>query len=132
MRLDEINPIIVAGLDYGIIPDYTNKLIQEKNRIGEHDPINLTLEVCVDVPLLLQAQTLLHELFHALGAVYMEGRLLDEVDVAALSQGFFQVLRDNPDLVEFLTNPTVEPAHEYTEVLASTMGDLSTEEPCQT
>ena len=131
MRLDELQPIIVAGLDYAVIPDYNNKLIQEKNRVGEHNQIQLTLEVCVDIPLLLQAQTLLHELFHAIGAVYMEGRLLDEVDVAALSQGFFQVLRDNPDLVEFLTNPTVEPANDYTEVLASTLGDLSTEEPCQ-
>lgn len=132
MRLDELQPIIVAGLDFAVIPDYDNKMLQNSNRVGEHDPVQLTLEVCMDIPLLLQAQTLLHELFHAIGQVYMEGRLLDEVDVAALSQGFFQVLRDNPDLVEFLTNPTVEPANNYTEVLASTMSDLSTEEPCQT
>lgn len=130
MRLDELQPIIVAGLDFAVVPDYDNKLLQNGNRLGEHDPVQLTLEICVDIPLLLQAQTLLHELFHALGQVYMEGRLLDEVDVAALSQGFFQVLRDNPDLVEYLTNPTVEPTSTYTDVLASTMGDLSEEASC--
>ena len=110
MTFDQIGPVYVGGLEYTLLNDADDELIRDNNRVGEHDGLRLTIKVSTKLPpLQIQALTLLHEVFHALGAVYMEGRVLDETDVSALSQGFYQVLVDNPRFVTFLQNPTLEP-----------------------
>ena len=43
-----------------------------------------------------------HETVHAVTAAYNSGSHLTEAQVQGISQGLFQVMRDNPELVRFI------------------------------
>ena len=47
-----------------------------------------------------QAETLVHEVVHAILAVYLEGVPVEEAFLAPFAQGLFQVIGDNPHLIE--------------------------------
>jgi len=100
MTYDEIRPIIVGGLEIEVAEDTHN--LQMVDLMGKFESLQSTIYGRLDVPAQLQAQTLLHEVVHAISSIYLETVRLDETQCALLSQGLFQVLRDNPDLIEFI------------------------------
>jgi len=52
-----------------------------------------------------QKSTMLHEIIHAVSFTFMPGKLaLAEDQVKVLANGLYQVLRDNPWVVDFITN----------------------------
>lgn len=50
----------------------------------------------------LVSEALLHETLHAIAIIYAGDRV-SEANITALSYGLFQVLQDNPDLINFVT-----------------------------
>lgn len=81
------------------------QLLIEQSRAGSASGDWLSINVRNDLPPETTAETLLHEVLHM--ALYAAGTELDtdeeEKVVRPLSMMLFRVLRDNPQLVEFLT-----------------------------
>jgi hypothetical protein len=69
---------------------------------GEADHVNLVIRIDPDMPLVRNKQTLVHEWLHCLDVEYHVG--IDNEDlVERLGHALFAALRDNPDLVKFIT-----------------------------
>lgn len=78
--------------------------------MGQHDSHDLTIVLAPDLPASQQADTLLHELLHAVMAhsgidavLTNERDGLDEQVVMAVTALLLDTLQRNPDLVAFLT-----------------------------
>lgn len=100
MKLQDIKQVMIGGLIMDVeSPDLE---LASNGLLGHYLADQLKIGVRADVPPQLQANVLLHEVTHALASVYLEGVGLNEAQVAAISQGFFQVLADNPDMTEFI------------------------------
>jgi hypothetical protein len=100
MKLQDIKQVMIGGLIMDVeSPDLE---LAANGLLGQYLADQLKIGVRSDVPPQLQANVLLHEVTHALASVYLEGVGLNEAQVAAISQGFFQVLADNPDMTEFI------------------------------
>lgn len=76
-------------------------------RIGECDTGVGTIYLSPKLGPMQQAETLLHEIFHAItdmtGIAPQLGMETDEIVVRALSPAFLDLLRRNPALVRYLT-----------------------------
>ena len=67
-----------------------------------------TIEVATDQPPAEQAETLIHELLHAIwSSRHMKARLTEESAVTQLASGLATVLRDNPLLPQLLLGALV-------------------------
>lgn len=72
-------------------------------RYGECDHYERVIRIDDALDSTKSANTLLHELFHAIWTTYaLENDDKEERVVTVLSNGLAQVWRDNPDLVKFL------------------------------
>ena len=87
----------VMGKDYSVV--FVDK-VDEKDSCGEHDMGKLEIKVKKSLHPDVIAETLLHELTHAVEEQLDLG--MREKQVHGLSVGMFQVLRENPALVKFL------------------------------
>jgi len=71
---------------------------------GRTDELAMELEICDAFTNQSTANTMLHEIFHALWFAHnmksKEGE--EETSVAALATGMTQVFKDNPDLIKWL------------------------------
>ena len=82
-------------------------LSKDRDLYGEWDPDNRVILIAGDICPQDQAQTLLHELFHAASTYcHLE---LDEQDVVGLENFFAQIIKDYPALItvflEYLSRP---------------------------
>jgi hypothetical protein len=100
MKLRDVKDIIVGGLVIEV--NSPNHDLINNGLLGHYLPANLEIGIRDDLPLQLQGNVLVHEVTHAIANVYCEGLGLDEAQVAGIAQGFYQVLTDNEDLVNFL------------------------------
>ena len=98
MNLTEVGPITVAGYEYPVI--YDTKALIDKILFAEIDHHATVIRLRDDVTAQVQLQSLVHEITHAIEQTYLEGVSLDERVIAGFSQGWFQVLRDSPELLK--------------------------------
>ena len=101
MKLEELTDVIVGGLQIEV--NSPNHDLINNGLLGHYLPACLEIGIRDDLPLQLQGNVLVHEVTHAIANVYCEGLGLDESQVSGIAQGFYQVLTDNEDLVEFIT-----------------------------
>jgi hypothetical protein len=74
--------------------------VDEKDSCGDHDMGVLEIKIKASMHQDVIAETLLHELTHAIEEQLDLG--MREKQVHGLSVGMFQVLRENPSIVAFL------------------------------
>jgi hypothetical protein len=102
MKITDIEQVFVGGFVYNVRADNeTNIYLTQNNLQAEHDPFTMEFKVSTALSEQGQAQSLVHEVIHAIVRVY-GAQDVCEPGVEALSQGIFQVLRDNPNLVVFI------------------------------
>lgn len=94
MKPETVN---VLGKVYEIL--FVEK-VDEKDSCGDHYSGTLEIKIKQDLHADVIAETLLHELTHAVEEQLDLG--LSEKQVHRFSVGMFQVLRDNPEVVKFL------------------------------
>jgi hypothetical protein len=119
MKLKDVKDIIVGGLVIEV--NSPNHDLINNGLLGHYLPANLEIGVRDDLPTQLQCNVLIHEITHAIANVYCEGLNLDEAQVSGISQGFYQVLTDNEDLMCFLLGDDDEEIDEPDEAIAKGM-----------
>lgn len=108
MNLDEIGPLRIGG--YQIPIEIDNQHCHMTGVLGRYAGDDTKIIQRDDnLPKQVIAQTCLHEVMHAINEVYIEGIDIDEHIIAMLSQGLFQVMQDNPDLVFYIAGGYDEP-----------------------
>jgi hypothetical protein len=101
MNLNDIQPIVVGGLLIEV--NSPNMDLINDGLLGHYLPAQCKIGVRDDLPLQLQGNVLVHEIVHAIANVYCEGLNLNESQVSGLAQGIYQVITDNDDFLEFIT-----------------------------
>lgn len=90
--------VYVGGFSVRLLTD--TQTLHQDGLMGQWRPLESSIRYRDDCHIEVQAQTILHELCHAISSVVHEaGPYLTEEQVAPFSQGLFQVIRDNPDLI---------------------------------
>ena len=100
MKPDNIEPIRVGGF-YMKVEDRTEQL-QYQGVVASFEGGTSTIGISTNYSADVQAQALLHEIGHAIESVYLEGDALTERQLSAFTQGWYQVLRDNPHVVRLI------------------------------
>ena len=124
MKVDEVGPLRIGG--YQIAVDVENQHLAVAGVLGAYACDELKIMMKDEGPPQLVAETLIHEVLHAIAEIYLEGYAdgVSEHVVAMLGQGLFQVLRDNPGFAAFVTGgfdePELEGGAECTERCEST------------
>ena len=93
-----IEPIIVGGFTVRV--EDASSALQYQQLCGSWLGYRNLIQISTTYDKQTQAQTLVHETLHAINAVYLESREVDEATVAAMAQGWFQVIIDNPHLIK--------------------------------
>jgi hypothetical protein len=101
MKLSDVKDVIVGGLLIEV--NSPNMDLINNGLLGHYLSANLEIGIRDDLPLQLQGNVLVHEITHAIANVYCEGLGLDEAQVSGIAQGFYQVLTDNEDVIQFIT-----------------------------
>lgn len=70
--------------------------------LGREDYKTATLSIREGMPQDVEAQVLMHEIFHALESA--GGFTFTEKEIRGMNNGLFQILRQNPQLVEYIVN----------------------------
>ena len=103
MNPENIEPVVVGGFTYDIrFNAETDKELYTEGLYAQHDLTCMELQIRTDLTEQMQGESLMHETVHAIVHTYMAGNRLDEGQVESMAQGLFQVMRDNPQLVEFV------------------------------
>jgi hypothetical protein len=105
MNFSTITPIKVGGFNVKL-EDGTQALTYQ-SLAGTFQGGNNTIYIRTDFCEELQAQSLLHEVGHAIESVYLEADQLSEAQLSAFTQGWFQVLRDNPEFIRAVTGAKI-------------------------
>ena len=112
MNPENIEPVVVGGFRYDIrFNSESDKELYTEALYAQHDLTRMELQIRTDLTEQMQGESLLHETVHAIVHTYMSGNRLDEGQVESMAQGLFQVIRDNPQLVEFVQT-TGQDSHE--------------------
>lgn len=107
MKIQDIGVIYVGGFEYSVVSDAeSDAYLVHAGLQAEHDGYYSVIKVSTAMDEQCTAQNLMHEVQHAIVRVY-GARHTDEEGIEALSQGWFQVVRDNPGLLEFVTTAGV-------------------------
>ena len=101
MPITDLSPLQIAGFAFEIVDDTLALARQEL--AGSTDMTRGTIRISTDSHDAYQLQTLLHETCHAIQFTYLEGFTVDHHIIAAMSQGIFQLLRDNPKLMDAIS-----------------------------
>lgn len=101
MKVLDVKQVRVGGFDVAV--ENRTEQLQYQGLIGCFMGRESIIGISKAVSEALQAQALLHEVCHAIESTYLEGDELSERQLSALSQGLFQVLRDNLDFVRAVT-----------------------------
>ena len=112
MNPENIEPVVVGGFRYDIrFNSESDKELYTEGLYAQHDLTCMEIQIRTDLTEQMQGESLLHETVHAIVHTYMSGNRLDEGQVESMAQGLFQVIRDNPQLVEFVQT-TGQDSHE--------------------
>ena len=106
MNFSTITPIKVGGFNIKV-DDQTESLTYQ-SLAGSFQGGNNRICIRTDFGEELQAQSLVHEVGHAIESVYLEADQLSEAQLSAFTQGWFQVLRDNPEFVNAVIGAKVK------------------------
>ena len=104
MNFELTSPIYVGG--FAIDVEDATKELTDRGLWGFFSLPLSKIQMRTDLTEQAQAQTLVHEVIHAIENVYLEGDELTERQVAALSQGLFQVSVDNPNFIDAIVEAT--------------------------
>ena len=94
MEIEKAPTIRVGGFNVKLVDDTSGLTFQDL--MGQYHGLQHIIRLRTDVPEEQQVQTLLHEIGHAISSVYSEANDIEEAQMANFTQGWFQVLRDNP------------------------------------
>ena len=98
----EPSNIRVGPFDFSVFWVDANNGV-DKGEFGECDTTNLAIKIDKSVDRILQLDTLLHEISHAIYWVYgLEDKDKEERIVQIMATGWTQVFRDNPILRTFI------------------------------
>jgi hypothetical protein len=101
------NTIKVAGLFFRVT-EITKEYAEEAGFIGDFNGHLLRIRVAEDLAPAKKAETLLHEVLHAAtdaaGLMDRPGQTDEEV-VNPLARVLFSIIKDNPELIDFLQHP---------------------------
>lgn len=102
MLVQEVGPLSIGG--YKIDVAIENQHLEIAGLLGRYLNDDTKIMLRDTMPKQVIAETLLHEVMHAIAEVYLEGMPdgIHEHVIAVLSQGLFQVLQDNPDFTFFV------------------------------
>ena len=92
--------IKVAGTVYHL-PERDDYL-DGKGNLGETDPNTLIILVHTEMEQQKRRVVAWHEVLHAVTNAYNTGSELSEEQVRGLTEGTFQVMRDNPELMRYI------------------------------
>ncbi len=104
LRIKEPLPALVkiGARDYWI-EDWHPTAASAVRKYGETDHQNFIIRVDTSFPRAQTADTLLHEILHAIwGERQLEDEDKEERTVATLASGLCAVMRDNPDLMPWI------------------------------
>ena len=95
------SPIKVGGFEYKVYE--RGDFVRSQGQFGQCDNDISVILVGTDLTKQMQSNTLIHELFHAIYYVYnIQDNDEEERVVNTFANGWHQVLKDNPDLVNYL------------------------------
>ena len=97
MNFDELGWIRVGGFHVSVV-DGTEAL-EYQSLDGAWLGSEHLIQIRTNIDPQSQAETLVHEICHAINAVYLEPCELTEAVIALFSEGLFQVIVDNPQLL---------------------------------
>jgi hypothetical protein len=96
-----IDKVKIGVSEYDV--DFVEAVHKDRLLLGQIDYQNLTIRVDKDYPILTQKITLLHEILHGLFYEISEDELREnEKLVDQLARLLFQLIKDNPKLVELV------------------------------
>lgn len=102
MDVTKLSPIKVGGFAFKVIDD--SEVLNAAGLVGQTRTMDVVIALRAgNVPDSYVTQSALHEVLHAIADIYMETEQPNESTIASMSQGLFQVLRDNPKLVKAIT-----------------------------
>lgn len=93
----------VFGLDYRIV-GMSRSVSESLGALGEIDFDRLEIKICEGLADQKEAETLLHEILHGIldATASQETKDGEEALVNRLASGLTSVIRDNPELIDFL------------------------------
>ena len=102
MKANEIGSLRIGG--YQIPVNIENQHLAIAGVLGVYAGDDLKIMIRDDGPAALIADTVLHEVLHAITEIYLEGHTecVSEHIIAMLAQGLFQVLQDNPNFTSYV------------------------------
>lgn len=102
MQITDIEPLLIAGF---VVPiKVENHHLQVSNLLGRYLGDEPRIILRDDVSPQMIAETLLHEVIHAIIGLYLEGHEdVSEHVVAMIAQGMFQVLQANQEFTKYVS-----------------------------
>ena len=101
--MSDIQTVRVGGFDIRIESDaQCTRDLQNMGLCAQFVTLQSKIVIRDDMDEQVQAQSLVHEIGHAIESVYLESDGLTERQIAAFTQGLYQVLRDNRALIEMI------------------------------
>ncbi len=98
MDIDNIGPVYLGGM--AITIETASAELTMRGLLGFTNMMEAKIQVRTEgVAGQAVAQTLTHELLHAVDHVFCLGDELSEAQVTALSQGLYQLIVDNPGII---------------------------------
>ncbi len=105
MSLNKIGPVRLGGFAIEVVEN--SEQLRDRGLMGFMSTLEMQLEVRVDdTSDQVAAQTLVHEVLHAIDEVYAEGDHLSEAQVMSVSHGLFQLIVDNPHFIKAIWEAT--------------------------
>ena len=101
MEVTAVGPIAVAGYHYAVTTP--TAYLRDLDLWAQQDVEAMEIKVREYLTPAMHATCLLHEIIHAICVGYNGGEQLPETVVESLAQGLYQVIQDNPRLLQFIT-----------------------------
>ena len=105
-RVDLLRPSIIKVGAFDIaVKSWPIFNASDERSFGQFRPASLEIAICDFLPERRQAETMIHEILHAIWHVWALRQSSDEeVVVGSMAQGLAAVFRDNPDLLPWLAS----------------------------
>ena len=101
MQVTDVSPVYVAGFTIPI--EIETHPLQVAHQLGQYLGDEPRIIIRGDVPPQMMAETVLHEVLHAIGGLYLESQEISEHMISMLAQGLLQVIQDNPEFTKYVS-----------------------------
>ena len=98
--MDDLPEIKVAGCFYQVV--FGDDWLDTVGNLAMMNPSQLSISIRSDINPQRQALSLVHEITHAIIDAYLAQTPIEDKIVDALSVGWYQVLVDNPALLDWI------------------------------